>query len=101
MRSRHKATGLVGQQDGQTVGHHDGAGQTTLNGQTSVSHGAIRRVGIQSHDVSTVNLIQKNGPHTVRGLNTAPQPLGEDCTVSTHRLRRIPHMITQVQTVKR
>ena len=57
----------AGQQHGQAVGHHDGAGYAGAGGDGGISRLAVRRIRIKFRYVAAMHLLQKNRPRARAG----------------------------------
>jgi hypothetical protein len=90
MRSRHLSALRIAEQHGQTVGHHDGARQTGLEGVGAIRALAVHCMGRQLQHVKAVYLVEKHGARAKSGLQTQ--------AIAVHRARIIPHVQPQIQT---
>lgn len=95
--SHHRASGVC-QQHGQAIGHHDGAGHSTVGAHTGVKAPSIGGVWCEMDHLCAVHLLQKHRPRTGRlGTNGRLQRL----PVGGHGTGVIAHMVAQVQMVVR
>ena len=62
MRRSHHAAVFSGQQHGQTIGHHDGAGQLSLRRDAGVCNIAVTRGRVKRQHRAAMHLLQKHRP---------------------------------------
>lgn len=89
MGCSHPLALCIGDQQWQTIGHHDGASDTGLRGPTGVGHVAIGAVRMDVAHIPGMDLLQKNG--------TSAQVMCKKLTVATHLQGIIAHVVTQIE----
>ena len=62
MRCSHHAAVFSGQQHGQAISHHDGAGDMALTRDARIGELAVGRVGVDCKHVAAMHLLQKHRP---------------------------------------
>jgi hypothetical protein len=93
MGRSHGTALVVREQDRQAVGHHDGARNTGLAGETGVRLLTIRRIVVQlRHDIAM---------HLSHEHSALLQLKRQQLAVVENRLRVIAHMVAQVEAVIR